>query len=259
MTFNWWTFLFEAINFVVLAYALHRLLYRPLREAIDKRREANALAQETAEKARHEAETLQQQVREQLATDERQRQELIHHARDQAEAERQKLLAEAERAAERRQEELRQALEREREEALKSVRQEVIAQAIELTRRLLAEACDRTLHQQLALRLVQTLEQLPDTQREQLRANWQSSDSCVLESAQDLDPNVIQQLTRAVSGIVGQPVPFAVRTRPELLGGVRLRVGGYVWDGSLVGQITTSPQHQQGLIIGSAAEKDGHP
>ena len=35
MTFNGWTFLFQVLNFVVLAYALHRLLYRPLREAIE--------------------------------------------------------------------------------------------------------------------------------------------------------------------------------------------------------------------------------
>lgn len=31
MAFNIWTFLFEIVNFVVLACILHRLLYRPLR------------------------------------------------------------------------------------------------------------------------------------------------------------------------------------------------------------------------------------
>jgi len=238
MIFNWWTFLFEALNFVVLAYVLHRLLYRPLRDAIDKRRQANVRAQAEADKARQEAEGLQQRLQKQLAGAEQQRQELIHQAREQAESERQKMLAEAERAAQRRQEELRQALEREREEALKSLRQEVIAQAIELTRRLLGEASERTLHQQLALRLVQTLEELPETEREHLKASWQSGDGPVLESAQDLDTRTIEQLTSAVSRIVGQPVFLAVQNRPELLGGVRLRLGGHVWDGSLAGQVT---------------------
>lgn len=250
MTFNWWTFVLEAVNFVVLAYVLHRLLYRPLREAIDKRREANAHAQETAEEARQEAEALQQRLREQLAGAEQQRQELIHQTREHAEAERQKLLAEAEGAGRRRQEEARQAIEHERQEALASVRQEVINQAIELTRRLLGEASERTLHQQLALRLVQALEQLPDTEREHLRANWQSSDNSVLECAQDLDANTLEQLTKAVSAIMGQPVSLVVQKRPELLGGVRLRLAGHVWDGSLAGQIT---------VTGSAAAKDTHP
>src|SRR5271169_2235610 len=94
--FNWWTFLFEALNFVVLAYVLHRLLYRPLREAIEKRREANLRAQEAAAKARQDALALEQQLREQLAGAQRQRQELIHQAREQAELERRRLLAEAE-------------------------------------------------------------------------------------------------------------------------------------------------------------------
>ena len=55
MIFNVWTFLFEVVNFLVLVYVLHRLLYRPLREAIDRRREANAKAQADARKARQEA------------------------------------------------------------------------------------------------------------------------------------------------------------------------------------------------------------
>lgn len=250
MTFNWWTFLFEALNFVVLAYVLHRLLYRPLREAIDKRREANARAQAEAETARQEAESLQKRLREQLAGAEQQGQELIRKAHEQAEVERQKLLAEAERAAQRRREEARQGLEQEREEALKSLRQEVIAQAIELTQRLLGEASECTLHQQLALRLVQTLEQLPDSERENLRASWQSGDDSMLECAQALDARTLELLAKAVSGIVGQTVSLTVQNRPELLGGVRLQLAGHVWDGSLAGQV---------IVPGSLAGKDGRP
>jgi F-type H+-transporting ATPase subunit b len=238
MTFNWWTFLFEALNFVVLAYILHRLLYRPLHEAIDRRREANARAQAEAEKARQEAEALRQRLEEQQAAAEQQRQELIHQAREQAETERHKLLDEAERAAQQHQEEVRQALARERDEALKALRDEVTTQAIGLTRRLLAEASERTLHQQLALRLVQALEHLPNAERERLRAGWQSEDGAVLETAQDLDAHLLGQLNQAVSGIVGQPVTLAVQGRPELLDGVRLRLAGQVWDGSLAGPVT---------------------
>lgn len=237
MTFSWWTFLFEALNFLVLAYILHRLLYRPLRAAIDQRRQANARAQELAEKAGAEAEALQQRLREQLAGADQQRQELIHQARAQAEADRQKLLAEAEQAAQRRQLDSRQAIETERQELLTSLQQELLDQAVNLTRRLLAEVADRTLHQQLVLRLLQTLEQAPQMEKEQLQASWQAGDGPVLESAQDLDAGTLQEFNRAVSAIVGLPVSLAVRSRPELLGGARLRLAGQVWDGSLAGQV----------------------
>ncbi len=45
MSFNLGTFLFQTVNFIVLVYILHRLLYRPLHEAIDRRAAEIARAQ----------------------------------------------------------------------------------------------------------------------------------------------------------------------------------------------------------------------
>jgi F-type H+-transporting ATPase subunit b len=242
MTFNWWTFLFEALNFVVLAYVLHRLLYRPLREAIDKRRQANVQAQAEAEKARKEAEMLQQRLREQLAAAEQQRQELVHQAHEQAEAERKQLLVDTERATQRRQEEVRQSIAWEREQALKSLRQELIGQAIQLTERLLSQAVDRTLHQQLAIRLVERLRQVAEANSESLRTTWQIEDGAVLETAQDLDSETLGRVQAAVSSLVGKPVALTIQTRPALLGGLRLRIGGQVWDSSLAAPLLAVDQ-----------------
>src|SRR5262245_18557476 len=138
MTFNPWTFLLAAVTFVVLAYVLHRLLYHSLRQAIDERRAAARQAQGQAEQARQEAAALQQRLQAEQAKQERQRQELLRQAHDQATADRRKLLAETEQALQRRQEEVRQALERERAVTLQVVRGELIAQAMDMTRRLLS-------------------------------------------------------------------------------------------------------------------------
>lgn len=237
MTFNWSTFLLEIVNFAVLAFVLHRLLYRPLSEAIDKRREMIARAQEDADKASREAEALKQQLRAQLDEAEQMRQSTLHQARQQAEVERQKLLAEAEQAIERHQADSEQALAHQREDALKALSQEVISQAVALAGRLLTQASERTLHQQLALRLIQTLEQLPEAEKRQMRSSWQPSDNVVVECAQELDAATLEHFQRVVSDLVSQPVALAVQNRPELLGGVRLRLDGHVWDGSITGQI----------------------
>jgi F-type H+-transporting ATPase subunit b len=237
MTFNPWTFLLEAVNFVVLAYVLHRLLYRPLRQAVEERREAARRVQAEAEKARQEAATLQQQLQTEKADQERQRQELLRQAHDQAEADRRRLLAETEQLLQRRQEEVRQALERECAETLRAVRQEVVGQAVDLTRRLLHQSCDATLHRQLVLRLVEELQRLPGPERERLRTQWQPEDGVLLETASELDDASLQQLTGVVEAILGRPVPLTAQPRPDLLGGARLRVGGHVWDASLAGQL----------------------
>jgi F-type H+-transporting ATPase subunit b len=237
MKFNWWTFLFEALNFVVLAYVLHRLLYRPLRAAIEQRQAATAKAQADAEQARKKAEALQQQLQTQLAELERHRQETIHEAREQAKEERKKLLAETEQTLEQRREESRQAMENEHREALKALHGEVVTQAVELTRRLLHEATDQTLDRQLALRLVQSLQELSETERADLQAQCQAADGAVLETAQELDAPTLEQIANAVTAVAGKPVALTVQTKPALVGGVRLRVGGQVWDGSLAGQL----------------------
>jgi F-type H+-transporting ATPase subunit b len=237
MTFNFWTFLFEMLNFLVLAYVLYRLLYRPLHQAIDRRREATARAQTEAETVRQEALAMQQQLQGQLAEVDKQRQEAIRQAQIEGETRRRELLAQAERAVQRRQEEVRQELEKERQEALAALRGDVVEQAVDLSRRLLRGAANRGLNEQFAERLAESLEGLPEVEREQVRQYWRLEDGAVLETAVDMNGEVKRRLSEAVTAVVGEPVELAVVTKPDLVGGVRLRLGGHVWDASLAGQL----------------------
>jgi F-type H+-transporting ATPase subunit b len=251
MTFNWWTFLFEVLNFLVLAYVLHRLLYRPLQEAIDARRQATTQAQATAEKVRQEAEALQKQLQQERAEQERQRQELIRTSREQAQQDRTRILAEAEETVQRRQEEMRQALAHERADALESLRAEVVQQAIAAAGRILHGATEATLHHQLVARLVANLHELPELERAQLRDEWSAADGALLETAAALDGDGLQQVTAVVEALLGQSVELTVQPRPELLGGVRLRLGGHVWDASLAGQLEL-PETSQAEAVAHA-------
>lgn len=238
MTFNLWTFLLQMFNFLVLAYVLHRLLYHPLREAIDRRRQAHERAQAEADKARDEARTLEQQLQTQLADLDRQRQEIVHQAHEQAVADRQRLLDEAARAVQQKQEAARQALAREREEALSALHAEIVGQAVDLSRRMLAEAADAKLETQLVARLVETLRHLPQADREELRRTWNPRDMAVLETAAELNGSpIVEQISTAAGDVLGQKVALNVQRRESLVAGVRLRLGGRVWDASVAGQL----------------------
>jgi len=238
MKLHLWTFLFEALNFVVLAYVLHRLLYRPLRQAIDNRRAAIFAAQASAEHALQEASALEKQLKTKLSEVEQQRQETMHQALSQAQAERDRLLAEAATTRQRDQAELRQALDRERSEGRQALQGEIIGQAIDLTRRLLEQAAGNSLDEQLTQRLADTLHSLPAEQREQVRTHWQTSETALLEVAHPLPGAIaITQLTEAAAAVVGTPLSLIVQTRPDLIAGARLRLGGHLWDSSLAGQL----------------------
>lgn len=55
MKFDIWTFLFQIINFLVLLFILKRVLYKPIKEIIEKRRSLIQQRIEEAEKTKKEA------------------------------------------------------------------------------------------------------------------------------------------------------------------------------------------------------------
>jgi len=55
----------------------------------------------------------------------------------------------------------------------------------------------------------------------------------VAESAKSLDDDAVRQLTELASSLSGKKVTLEVAVKPELIGGVRLRVGNTLYDGSV--------------------------
>lgn len=54
-----------------------------------------------------------------------------------------------------------------------------------------------------------------------------------VESAATLDPNTAEQLATSLRQQYGQDLVFDFKTNPELLGGLKIRVGNDVFDGSV--------------------------
>jgi F-type H+-transporting ATPase subunit b len=244
MNIHLWTFLFQILNFVVVAFVLHWLLYRPLHEAIDRRRQAALDAQTKAEQALRDAESLQARLVVERDDAERQREELVRDAHRQAEAEGQRLLDDARRRARLQCDEVRQQLAHEREEALAAVRQEIVELAVDLAQRFLTQSTDRTLHQQLISRLLASLESVSSDERRQLLIGWTAGDPAVIETAEDLDRESIDRITSAVATLVGQQIELEIKAKPGLISGACLRLGGHVWDASLSGPLDDVRQQE---------------
>ncbi len=79
------------------------------------------------------------------------------------------------------------------------------------------------------------LEVLPDLHpayRHLLMADKGEQD-CVVETARPLDQEQLAQVEALAAKLSGRRVRVTVAVRPELLGGVRLRIGNELYDGSL--------------------------
>jgi len=55
----------------------------------------------------------------------------------------------------------------------------------------------------------------------------------VVESATELDGNTRSQLQTSLSQKYGRPLALEFQINPQLLGGIRVKVGSDVWDGSV--------------------------
>ena len=231
------TFLFQIVNFAVVAFVLHRVLYRPLHEAIDRRRQATEKAQADADRAKRDAEALQARLDGERVDAQRQREALLREAHQQAEAEGQRLLADARRRAQEQTAEHCQQLAHEREEALSSLKQELVREAVVLAERFLKQAADRTLHRQLVGRLVDSLASASAQDRQKMSLDWSPADGAVMETAEELDRQSVAQLSTAVSDLVGRQVDLKIKHNPALICGVCLRLGGQVWDASIRGPL----------------------
>lgn len=58
-----------------------------------------------------------------------------------------------------------------------------------------------------------------------------------VESAAELDAGLRERLTAQLQQIYRRPVAAEFRVNPELIGGVRVRIGSDVWDGSVSGRL----------------------
>jgi F-type H+-transporting ATPase subunit b len=239
VTFNVWTFLFEVLNFLVLAFVLHRLLYRPLREAIDRRKAESEKARAEAEAARKAADAVKEQLAARLAEADRERTEVLRNAAEQAEAEKAKRLAEAEAAANAVREQARRDAEQLRHDTLAGLEGEVGTLAVGLAERLLSQACDASLNGQLARHLADAIRAVAGDERERVRRDAANGEA-VVESAAPLDDAGRADLTAAVRELLGRECEVRFEVRPALVGGVLVRAGGHVWDATVAAQLAAA-------------------
>ena len=236
MTFNVWTFLFEVLNFLVLAFVLHRLLYRPLRDAIERRKAENERAKTDAEAARKAAETLKEQLAAKVAESDRERTEVLKKAAEQAEAEKSRRIADAEAAAKRIADLARSDAEQLRKDTLAGLEAEIGRLAVGLAERLLTQSCDVSLNAQLARHLVESLRAIGGEERERVRRDA-GTDGAVIESAIPLDDGIRNDLIAAVGELLGRPCEMHFNLNSKLIAGALMRLGGDVWDASIASQL----------------------
>lgn len=231
---NPWMLLAQIVSFILLLVILRAVGYKPIQRMLRERQERIARALEEA-KAAEEARAKVEARREEILTRARaEAQEVVAEAQRRAREERQKLLAQAREEAERIRQAARQEAEAERAQMLGQVREQIVALAIAAAHKLVGEALDEQRQRALVEaffsgvrdgRIVVFPEEMEKTEG-----------PVVVTSALPLTEREEAIVRRELGARLGA-VEISFRVDPAVLGGLVVRVGDRIVDGSFAGQL----------------------
>jgi F0F1-type ATP synthase membrane subunit b/b' len=220
---TWVTFLFEAANFLLLAAVLGWLFFRPVRDALERRRSEFEGEQRAAVDARAEAERALQDARTRRSELEDSLEELRERVQSEAEKEGERFIEAARAHAERERETLKEELVSLRRAQARSLARDAAFAAKEIVERLLEEMEGPDLEHALLRAACRELEKL--------RSAGPLA-PVVIESVRPLEDLALTALAEA-AGVAAAEA--AHRVDPDLVAGLRVLTARGLVDASAAG------------------------
>ncbi|MBN2719637.1 MAG: F0F1 ATP synthase subunit delta [Proteobacteria bacterium] len=226
MEMDWFTFIAQIVNFLILVVLLRAFLYRPVLRVMDKRQETIAgqlqEARETRSRAEEERESLLRE-RDEL---EKGKKEILDEARKDAEEKKKEMIQrERDHVAELR-EKWGENLDREKEDFLRELGRRVGEQVFSVSRSVLKEFTGSDLEEQVFRRFLQKIEELDGEEKERIRSSLAEDRSVQVVSAKELTGPQREELQAALGRILGEDVPVRFEIDESLIAGVEARLGG---------------------------------
>lgn len=229
MELNATTFLLEIVNFLILVWILKRFLYRPVKDVLERRRQRVEETTARAERLHTEAEAMRTQYEARLGDWEAERQHAREKLQDELREERARQLAALHQELDKEREKSRILETRRCEEAARKMEQDALGLGGRFAGRLLAQAATPELEAQLLKLLVEELPALPPARREQLDAVFaEQAPPVQVSSAFALSADQRRTLQEVLSAVVDRPLECRFEEDPDLLAGLRVKLGPLV-------------------------------
>ncbi|MCE5281361.1 MAG: hypothetical protein LLG93_04590 [Deltaproteobacteria bacterium] len=226
MHIDWFVFLAQIVNFLILFVLLKKFLYGRIIGAMDAREAKISAAFSEAEKARQEAhqDAVASQMR--LKELERTADELMNKARMDAEAYRRELMEKARQEVDLMQNRWIEAFRSEREAILQELRRLTGNQVYAITRQVLKDLADLDLEQRIVHILAARIETMSQDEREKIRSLAAEGHRVTVLSDFEIPPEARKTLASAL-GKIGSGIDVIYKKTNDLLSGYEFRIDGY--------------------------------
>jgi len=233
-------FVFQVLNFSIVAILLYAWAYRPILNMLQNRKEKIAQGLEDARVAAEARENAEKEAREILAKAQADAQQKIREATERAEVSAKEVLASAEADSAKIRDDARAEIAQDRDRILADVRGQIAALAMAAAQRLIGDALDE--QRQRAL-IEEFFSGVKSGKVVVLEGSGVRGASAEITSALPLTPEEQEAVKKDVLSKVGSQATVTFRVDPTILGGLVVRVGDKVLDGSVSGQLESMRQN----------------
>jgi F-type H+-transporting ATPase subunit b len=229
----------QIFNFAIIFVVLRAWVYKPILGLLERRRTAIAEGLEDARIAAEARQNAEQEAEEVLSEARAKASQVLREANERAEAQGKEVIAEAEAEAAKKREETLAEVESERDRILGELRGQVGTLAIAAAQKLINASLDE--QRQRAL-INEFFSGVKSGQVVVLEGQRVSGASAEVTSALPLTDEEKEAVKQDVLSKVGDQATVTFRVDPNILGGLIVRVGDKVLDGSVSGQLESMRQ-----------------
>jgi F-type H+-transporting ATPase subunit b len=229
----------QFVNICILVIALYFLLWKRALKVFDERKQRIAQGLEDAEQARKDRERAQAEYEERIKQVGQEREGILAGAAEEGEQAKAETLAQARAQAEQIVAEGKETVERERQQMLAKLRNQVAALSIAAANKLIGEALDEQRQRRLIDEFFSGIKAgrvvvLEEQELEQAKADELTA---LVTSALPLTEAEQKVVASGLAEQLGQVPAIEFKVDPAVLGGLIIRIGDKVIDGSVGGRL----------------------
>ena len=229
----------QIFNFAIIFVVLRAWVYKPTLGLLERRRTAIAEGLEDARIAAEARQNAEQEAEKVMADAQTNASQVMREANERAETQGKEVIAAAEAEAAKKREESLAEVESERERILGELRGQVGALAIAAAQKLINASLDE---QRQRVLIDEFFSGVKSGQVVVLEGQQVSGASAEVTSALPLTAEEKESVKQDVLARVGDQATVTFRVDPAILGGLIVRVGDKVLDGSVSGQLESMRQ-----------------
>jgi F-type H+-transporting ATPase subunit b len=233
--FNIWTLLFQIINFIVLLVILRRILYKPVREIMEKRRGIIEEKVRDAEQAKSQAQALKDKYQGEMNGLQEQKARMLEKMQQEVDEGRTKLMTKAREDALRVAAREKALLGAEKQTLEAEIKENVLESVSIFSSNLMRDIADDSLHEALFRKFLKELERCAPELIQ--KKGPEETVEVELAAGRPLIDQDLERAREAFQRYTARKVVVTGTTDPALIAGVRMKADDEVFDASLAGQI----------------------